>query len=315
MQPDIRLTMGAVEWLLLISLSVLWGGSFFFVEVALESFGPFTVVLARVGLAAATLWSIITLRGLTIPRSPAIWLAFLCMGAINNAIPFSLIVWAQTEITGSLASILNATIPLFTVVVAHLLTRDERMSSERVCGVVIGFLGVVVIIGPDALSGLGANALAQVAVLCAALSYSFAAVFGRRFSGISPLVVATGQVTGSTLLMLPLALVLERPWTGLSPGAGAVTALVALAVFSTALAYILYFRILATAGATNLLLVAFLIPVSAMLLGIPILGESVRVGDIAGMILIFSGLAVMDGRPVKLLLRALSRGRDSISAG
>ncbi|HSS64251.1 MAG TPA: DMT family transporter [Gammaproteobacteria bacterium] len=314
MQTNINLSMGAVEWLLLGSLSVLWGGSFFFVEVALESFGPLTVVLARVGLAAVTLWTIITLKGLPLPRLPAVWLAFLCMGAINNMIPFSLIVWAQTEITGSLASILNATIPLFTVVVAHVFTRDERLSSARVSGVVIGFLGVVVIIGPDALSGIGADALAQLAVLCAALSYSFAAVFGRRFSGISPLVVATGQVTGSALLMLPLVLVFEQPWAGLSPEASAMGALAALAVFSTALAYVLYFRILATAGATNLLLVAFLIPVSAMLLGIPILGESVRLEDIIGMLLIFAGLAAMDGRPLKLLHRALSRA-SGVSAG
>ncbi len=314
MQPNVKLSMGAAEWLLLVSLSVLWGGSFFFVEVALTSFGPLTVVLGRVGLAAVTLWAIITLKGLPIPRLPAVWLAFLCMGAINNMIPFSLIVWAQTEITGSLASILNATIPLFTVVVAHIFTRDERLSPRRVSGVVIGFVGVVVIIGPDALSGIGANALAQFAVLCAAISYSFAAVFGRRFSGISPLVVATGQVTGSTLLMLPLVLIFEPPWSGFSPGSGAIGALVALAVFSTALAYILYFRILATAGATNLLLVAFLIPVSAMLLGIPILGESVRLEDIAGMLLIFLGLAAMDGRPLKLLRRAVTRA-GGVSAG
>ena len=296
--------MGTAEWLLLASLSVLWGGSFFFVEVALDAFGPFTVVLGRVGIAALTLWAIIALKGLSIPRSPSVWLAFLCMGAINNMIPFSLIVWAQTEITGSLASILNATIPLFTVLVAHALTRDERLSTGKVYGVTIGFIGVAVIIGLDALSGISANAIAQVAVLCAAVSYSFAGVFGRRFSRMSPLVVAAGQVSCSTLLMAPLALALERPWLVADPGIIAAGALVALAVFSTALAYVLYFRILATAGATNLLLVAFLIPVSAMLLGIPILGESLDAEDFVGMLLIAVGLAAMDGRPAKLLRRA-----------
>ncbi len=301
MQSGMIKSMGAAEWLLLISLSVLWGGSFFFVEVALDAFGPFTVVLGRVGIAALTLWAIIAFKGLTIPRSPSVWLALLCMGAINNMIPFSLIVWAQTEITGSLASILNATIPLFTVLVAHALTKDERLSTGKVYGVTTGFIGVVVIIGPDALSGIGANAMAQIAVLFAAVSYSFAGVFGRRFSGLSPLVVAAGQVTCSTLLMAPLALALERPWTVADPGVIAVGALVALAVFSTALAYVLYFRILATAGATNLLLVAFLIPVSAMLLGIPILGESLDAEDFIGMLLIAAGLAAMDGRPVKFL--------------
>lgn len=305
MQSGTIRDMGPAEWLLLVSLSVLWGGSFFFVEVALDAFGPFTVVLGRVGLAAVALWTIITFKGLSIPRSPSVWLAFLCMGAINNMIPFSLIVWAQTEITGSLAAILNATIPLFTVLVAHVLTQDERLSSGKVYGVTTGFIGVVVIIGPDALSGIGAHAVAQIAVLCAAVSYSFAGVFGRRFSGMSPLVVAAGQVTCSTLLMAPLALALERPWLMAGSGITAVGALVALAVFSTALAYVLYFRILATAGATNLLLVAFLIPVSAMLLGIPILGETLDTEDFIGMLLIAAGLAAMDGRPAKLLRRAL----------
>ncbi len=305
MNGYVNKTMGAAEWLLLVCLSILWGGSFFFVEVALESFGPLTVVLGRVGLAAMALWAIIALKGLAVPRSPTVWLALLCMGAINNMIPFSLIVWAQTEITGSLASILNATIPLFTVLVAHAFTRDEKLSAGKISGVATGFIGVVVIIGPDALSGIGANTLAQIAVLCAAISYSFAGVFGRRFSGLSPLVVAAGQVTCSTVLMAPLALALERPWAGAEPGSTAVGALVALAVFSTALAYVLYFRILATAGATNLLLVAFLIPVSAMLLGIPILGETLDAEDFIGMLLIAAGLAAMDGRPAKLIRRMI----------
>ncbi len=302
--------MGAVEWLLLISLSLLWGGSFFFAEVALESFGPLSVVLGRVGLAAITLWAVVLMTRMPIPRSPAVWLAFLCMGALNNMIPFSLIVWAQTEITGSLASILNATTPLFTVLVAHFLTRDEKLRAGRAAGVATGFVGVVVIIGPDALSGLGAGAVAQIAVLIAAISYSFAGVFGRRFRGLSPLIVAAGQVTGSTLLMAPIALVLERPWAGSDPLPSAIGALVSLAVLSTALAYVLYFRILATAGATNLLLVTFLIPVSAMLLGIPILGETVGLADLFGMLIIFAGLAAMDGRPAAWLRRMLSRSRN-----
>ncbi len=305
MNAVIKSSMGVAEWLLLVSLSILWGGSFFFVEVALEAFGPLTVVLGRVGLAATTLWAIIGLKGLTIPRSPAVWLAFFCMGAINNIIPFSLIVWAQTEISGSLASILNATIPLFTVLVAHAFTRDEKLSPGKLLGVTTGFIGVVVIIGPEALSGIGADTVAQLAVLCAAVSYSFAGVFGRRFRSMPHLVVAAGQVTCSTILLAPPALLLEQPWTAPAPGFGAAGALAALAVFSTALAYILYFRVLATAGATNLLLVAFLIPVSAMLLGIPILGETLDLADAGGMLLIFAGLAAMDGRLAKIIGRAV----------
>ena len=314
MTASINTSMGALEWALLISLSLLWGGSFFLAEVALTSFGPLTVVLGRVGLAAITLWALIMFKGIPVPRAPTLWLAFLFMGALNNVLPFSLIVWAQTEITGSLASILNATTPLFTVLVAHFLTRDEKLSTVRVSGVAIGFAGTVVIIGPDALFGIGADTLAQLAVLCAAIAYSFAGVFGRRFRGQSPLILAAGQVTGSTLLMIPLALTLERPWTGGDPSMTAAGAVLALAVLSTALAYVLYFRILATAGATNLLLVTFLIPVSAMLLGIPILGETVGVEDLAGMLLVFAGLAVMDGRPLKLLRRVVT-GSGGVSAG
>lgn len=299
MNRSINVTMGTSEWLMLLSLAALWGGSFFFVEVALEDFGPLTVVLGRVSLAALTLWCVIVVTGTAVPRAPQTWFAFLCMGALNNMIPFSLINWAQTEITGSLASILNATTPLFALIVAHLLTRDEKLTAARFAGVGIGFAGAVIIIGPEALAGTGRGALAQMAVLCAAISYSFAGVFGRRFRGSSPLVTAAGQVTASSLLIAPVALYIEQPWTVSSPAVTAVAALVAVAVLSTALAYILYFQILATAGATNLLLVTFLIPVTAMLLGIPLLGESLSGPDIAGMLVIAAGLGVIDGRPLK----------------
>lgn len=295
--------MGVTEWFLLISLSALWGGSFFFAELALEDFGPLTVVLGRVALAAMALWAVVLVMDIAIPRSPATWLAFFCMGALNNMIPFSLIVWAQTEITGSLASILNATTPLFALIVAHVLTADEKLTGSRLTGVAIGFAGAVIIIGPEALAGAGRGVVAQVAVLLAAISYSFAGVFGRRFRGISPAAIAAGQVTCSSLLIAPFALLIEKPWTISSPTVTAVGALVAVAVFSTALAYILYFRILATAGVTNLLLVTFLIPVSAILLGIPLLGETLSRGDVAGMLFIAAGLAVIDGRPLKWMRR------------
>lgn len=305
--------MGMTEWLLLLSLAGLWGASFFFVEVALDDIPPLTVVLGRVALAAMTLWAIIFVADLAVPRPPATWLAFLCMGALNNMIPFSLIVWAQTELTGSLASVLNATTPLFALIVAHVLTRDERLTGAKLTGVTIGFAGAVIIIGPEALAGAGRDALAQIAVLVAAISYSLAGVFGRRFRGTPPIVTAAGQVTCSSLLIAPFALVVESPWTIASPSLTAVGALLALAVFSTALAYILYFRILATAGATNLLLVTFLIPASAMLLGIPLLGETLGPADIAGMLLIAAGLCVIDGRPLKLA-RHLLLHRGIVSA-
>ena len=305
-----KLVMGPAEWLLLVILSVLWGGSFFFAEVALAGLPPFTVVLGRVGIAALALISLVHVNGRRLPRSPRPWGAFLIMGALNNLIPFSLIVWGQTQIASGLAAILNATTPLFTVVLAHHLTRDERLTPGRLAGVVLGFAGVAAMIGPSALAGLGAAVVAQLACLAAALSYACAGIFGRRFRGTPPLITAVGQISASTLMILPLALLVDHPWTLPLPGATTWAALVGLALLSTALAYVIYFRILAVAGATNLLLVTFLIPVSALVLGIAILGERLALGQLAGMALIGLGLAALDGRPLALL-RGAGAGRGA----
>lgn len=295
-------TMTAREWLLLVVLSLLWGGSFFFVEVALIGLPPLTIVFLRVFLAALALLGLVYATGRRMPADPKVWGAFFFMGGLNNAIPFTLIVWGQVHITSGLVSILNATTPLFTVLLAHVLTRDERLTASRLAGVAVGFVGVIVLIGPAMLGGLGAHALAQVAILGAALAYAFAGIFGRRFRALPSSVVAAGMLTGSSALILPLALAVDRPWT-LRPDGVTVSAVVALALLSTALAYIIYFRILAVAGATNLLLVTFLIPPSALLLGVLVLGEALEPRALAGMLLIFAGLAFVDGRLPRLLLR------------
>ena len=287
--------MGTAEWAMLIVLSVLWGGSFFFVEVALEGLGPFSLVAGRVGLGALALLVYVTATGKRMPRTPAPWGAFVAMGALNNLIPFSLIAWGQVHIDSGLASILNATTPLFTVLLAHLLTRDERMTPAKLAGVLFGLAGVAVLIGPEALAGLGAQGLGQIAVLMAAFSYGCAGIFGRRFKEIPASVSAAGMLTASAVMAAPLAVLIERPWTAI-PGTGALAALAGLAILSTAVAYLLYFRILARAGATNLLLVTFLIPVSALVLGMAFLGERPHGSDFAGMALIFAGLAAVDGR-------------------
>ena len=294
--PAPRLT--ALDWFLLLALSVLWGGSFFFVGVAVKALPPFTIVLLRVAIAAAALHIVLRLTGVRFPRDFATWQAFFGMGLLNNAIPFSLIVWGQTHIASGLASILNATTPLFTVLVAHVLTSDERLSKGRIAGVLLGLAGVVALIGPQALEGLGADVAAQLAVLGAAISYAFAAIFGRRFKrmGVAPLATAAGQVTASTLLLLPVALLVERPWTLAVPELPVWSAILGLALLSTALAYVLFFRILASAGAVNLMLVTFLIPVSAILLGSAFLEESLGMSDFLGMALIGLGLAAIDGR-------------------
>jgi drug/metabolite transporter (DMT)-like permease len=300
------------QWGLLSLLAVLWGGSFFFQKVALAALPPFTVLLARVGLAAAALWIAARAVGYRLPRSRQDWVPLVVMAALNNVVPFSLILWGQTRIASGLAAILNACAPLFTAVLAHFLTRDERLTSRRAAGVLLGLSGVVLMIGPDSLGGIGRDVLAQLAVLTAGISYACAGIFGRRFAGTPPLVTATGQVTASTLLILPVTLLVDRPWTLARPGARVLAALLGLAIISTALGYVVYFRILATAGATNLLLVTLVMPVIALVLGTLVLGERLAPPHFAGMGLIAGGLAVIDGRLLPgLLARKAGRGRDT----
>jgi len=298
MNSAINQSMGVREWVMLIALSVLWGGSFFFVELVVQELQPLTIVSLRVGLAALALWIFVFATGLRPPRSIKPWVAFLAMGTINNVVPFTLIVWGQTHIASGLAAILNATTPLFTVIVAGVLLADEKITPIKFVGVAIGFFGAILMIGPKALSGLGADVLAQLAVLGAALSYAFAGVFGRRFKamGIDPTITAAGQVTASSILLIPIALAFDEPMNIIALGPKSWAAIVGLAVLSTAVAYILYFRILASSGATNLLLVTFLIPVSAILLGSIVLGESLETIHFLGMALIGMGLAAIDGR-------------------
>jgi len=292
------LSMGPIEWAMLLALSVLWGGSFFFVGVAVRDLPTLTLVMLRVGLAALMLWIVVAGLKRSVPRDLRVWGAFFAMGILNNVIPFGLIVWGQQTIASGLASILNATTPLFTVAVAAFLLTDERVNGRKIVGIAAGFAGVAVMIGPSALSGLSTNLLAQLACLGGALSYAFAGVFGRRFKrlGVDPIVVAAGQVTGSTLALAPFAFVIERPWALPMPAPSAWASIIGLAFFSTALAYILYFQILHRAGATNLLLVTFLIPVSAIGLGVLFLGEHLTGPETFGMFLIGAGLIAIDGR-------------------
>ena len=300
--PPVNRPMTPLEWAMLIALSAVWGGSFFFNGIAVRELPVFTVVVARVALGAVLLTAVVYLRGERLPADRRIWAAFFGMGILNNVIPFTLIVWGQQHIASGVASILNAATPLFGVVFAHLLTRDEKMTGGRLAGVLIGFAGVAVMIGVTALGTLGGipggALLAQLACLGGAVSYAFAGLFGRRFHrlGVSPLATAAGQVIASSVLLLPLVLVVDRPWLLPVPGGQTIAALVGVAALSTALAYVLYFRILATAGATNLLLVTLLIPVSAILLGGLFLGEALLPRHLAGMALIGLGLVAIDGR-------------------
>lgn len=298
MPPTVNPRMSASDWALLVFLSVLWGGSFFFNSVALSDLPPLSIVAVRVGGAALVLWLALALTRRSLPLAWAFWRPLLVLGILNNAVPFTLIAWGQVRLASGPAAILNASTPLWTVLLAHVLTADERMTPLRVAGVIAGLAGVVVMVGGAAVSADPGLIAAQFACIGAALCYAVSAVFGRRFRelAVSPLATATGQVTVSSLLLVPLALAVDRPWTLAMPGAATFASLASLAVLSTALAYIVYFRLLASAGATNLQLVTFLVPVTAILLGVAVLGETLLPRHLAGMGLIGLGLAAIDGR-------------------
>ena len=301
MKDAITHHMGPRDWAILIFLSILWGGSFFFIDVAVDTIPPFTLVLARVTLAALILLAMLKATGRTLPLTRETLSAFLLLALLNNAIPFSLFAWGQQHIASGLASILNATTPLWAVVVAHLFLPDERANAAKIAGVVIGFAGVAVMIGGDLLLSISAdNVLAQLACLLATLCYALAGVHARRFRrmGVSPIAVSAGQLAASVLLMAPLAFLFERPWERPMPGLNAIAAVATLATVSTALAYILYFRLIDRAGATNAILVTFLIPATAILLGAGLLGEVLAPRHFSGLALIVAGLACIDGRLV-----------------
>jgi drug/metabolite transporter (DMT)-like permease len=308
--------MGAREWGMLLALSVLWGGSFLFVGVAVKELPPLTIVVLRVGLAALALHVLLQVRGMGMPRDPQLWATFFVMGVLNNAIPFTLIAWGQGHIASGVASILNATTPLFTVIVAHYWTADEKITPGRVAGVIVGFAGVAVMIGGAALLSLGVDILAQIAVLTAGLFYAFSGVYGRRFNamGVEPLVTTAGMLTASSVILLPVTLIVDQPWTLATPSLAAAASVLALALISTALAYLLFFRILASAGTTNLSLVTFIIPINAIVLGTILLGERLEPKHFAGMALIGLGLAAIDGRPFAAARRLLSGSRPALPA-
>jgi drug/metabolite transporter (DMT)-like permease len=299
--------MGGREWVLLLALAFLWSGSFLFFAVALADMAPLTVVLGRVGLAAPALLLILAATGQRLPSDWRQWRLFLVMGALNNAIPFSLIAWGQLHIDSGLAAIFNATTPLFTVTLAHFLTGDERLTANRLVGLGCGLAGVVLLVGPQAFAGLGVAGWSELAVLAAGCSYAGASLFGRRFRGTPPLVAAAGMLCGATVLQLPLVLAIDRPWQLPAPGLGALAAVLAVALLCTALAYVLYFHILATAGATNLMLVTLIAPVGALALGAIFRGERATGLTLAGLALILGGLAAIDGRLFRRWRAALAR--------
>lgn len=304
-RPMIDRTMRPSEWNSLLLLGLVWGGAFFFIDLAVAEVAPLTFVWLRLSIAAAVLWLYLWARG-QLPKLPGTAIgAMLVLALLNNAIPFTLFAWSQTRIDGGLSSILNATSPIWTVLVAHFATSDEKMTPAKITGVLLGFAGVAVMIGADLLANVGDQALAQLAGLAGAFSYALAAVWARRFRTmqIGPVTVAAWQLAAAAMMMAPVALVADRPWNAAMPSLTAWWAILALAIVCSAFAYILYFRIIERAGATNALLVTLLTPPIAIGLAAAFLGEQLGPQHFIGLALIAVGLAAIDGRILKRFRR------------
>jgi drug/metabolite transporter (DMT)-like permease len=290
----------ARDWSLLALLSVLWGGSFFFIGVVIRELPPLTVVLLRVSLAALFLLPLLWIYRIRFPQGLSGWKPFFAIALFNNILPFSLIVVGQTHITSGLASIINATTPLFTILVMAA-AGDEKLHTRRIAGVVTGLIGVIILHGQN-LGFQSGEGIGILLCLMAAFSYGLAALYARRkLSDSPPLATATFQMLASSLMMAVIAAVFERPWQLPLPGLTTWLAMIGLAALSTALAYIVFFQILRRSGSTNVMLVTLLIPVTAILLGYLVLGESVSLREMAGALVIGSALLLIDGRVLKLV--------------
>lgn len=283
-------------WALLIGLATLWAISFVFIKIAGAEIPVLTLVFLRVALAALALHAFVLATGRRYPSNPAVLGRFAVMGLINNILPFALIVYATAQLGAGAASILNATAPIFTLLLAHFVTIDERITLAKVAGILLGFGGVAAMAGPQAAAGLTGGLLAVAAMLTACFFYGASAIFGRGFRGVDATVSATCQLTGSAILLAPMAVIFERPWDMPFPNAAAVAAMAGLALLSTAIAYVLYYALIQRAGATNTILVTLLIPVGGVFFAWATLGESLSIPEAMGMLLIGAGLAVIDGR-------------------
>jgi drug/metabolite transporter (DMT)-like permease len=294
--------MRAADWLLLVILSVLWGVTYYFIAVANAEVPPLTLVLGRVGFAALALVPLVFLFGMRLPATAAGWWPFVVQAVINNVIPFTLIVYGQLHIASGLAAVLNATTPLFTLVTARLFA-GEVLTANKLSGVALGVAGVGVLVGPEALSSNATSVLGMLCMLGAALSYAVSALWMRRLRHIPPLVSSAAQLTCSSAMLLPLAGAIDRFWLLPPPGASAILAVLGLALVSTALAYLVFFRLNASAGPSNVMLVTLLIPVTATILGVLLLNETLTPHQLAGALVIASGLVVIDGRMLGWLQR------------
>lgn len=287
--PAIRLP---VELALLTLLATLWGASYTFIKLGVATIPPVTLIALRTLIAGSVLLLILRARGIRLPRDLATWRSFAIQACINSVIPFTLIAWAETQIEASLAAILNSTTPIFTFLLTWAVTRHEAVTLRKALGTAAGLTGICLIIGLDALNGLGRDLWAQVAMVAATLSYAVAAIFGKGFRKLDPMLPATGSLICGAALLIPLSLLLERPWM-LSPSSESLLALLGLSLFSTALAFVIYFRLLHTLGSVGTTSQSYLrIPIGVGI-GVVFLGETLAGSAWLGLAFVFVGVAAM----------------------
>lgn len=277
---------------LLVLLSVLWGASYTFIKIGVETIPPVTLIAARTLIAGSLLLALVKARGLSLPRDRTSWGRFLFQACLNSVIPFTLIAWAEQTTDAGLATILNSTTPIFTFLLTVLITRHEPVTGRKLFGVLAGLLGVCLIVGFEALAGLGQGALAQLAIVAATVSYAGAAIFGQNFRGMDPMLPATGSMICGAALLLPVSLLIDHPWT-LSPSAASLSALLGLSVFSTALAFVIYFRLIHTLGSVGTTAQAYMRVPIGVAIGVLFLGETLMPTVWAGMVCVVAGVVAM----------------------
>ncbi|MBZ9820063.1 EamA family transporter [Mesorhizobium sp. CA4] len=273
-------------------LAVLWGASYTFIKIGVETIPPVTFIAARTLIAGAILFTIIRWRGLAMPADAATWRRFAFQACLNSVVPFTLIAAAERSVDAGLATILNSTSPIFTFLLTALITRHEPVTARKLVGVGAGIVGICLIIGTQALGGLGHQLWAQLAIVIATVSYAGAAIFGRGFKGLDPMIPAAGSMLCGAVILVPLSLVVDRPWT-LAPSGASILALLGLSVFSTALAFVIYFRLIHTLGSVGTTSQAYLRVPIGVGIGAVFLGESLGTTAWVGMAFVVAGVAAM----------------------
>jgi drug/metabolite transporter (DMT)-like permease len=288
----------AKELALLLALSALWGASYTFIKIGVETIPPVTLIATRTLIAGAILAAVIRWRGLSLPRDATTWRRFLFQACLNSVIPFTLIAWAEQTTDAGLATILNSTSPIFAFLLTVLITRHEAVTGRKLFGVAAGLLGTCLIVGVQALGGLGREFLAQLTIVAATICYAGAAIFGKTFKGLDPMMPAAGSMICGAAILIPVSLVVDRPWT-LVPSMGSMLALLALAVFSTALAFMIYFRLVQTLGSVGTTAQAYLRVPIGVAIGVLFLGETLTSTAWLGLACVIVGVAAMAIPPRK----------------